>query len=171
MYSIPFILYIILLCFEIIFNEECKNTIAKSRNDCFTASSSPNSYCCFASVNKNCQEVIKNEINDKNYDCGVTEDNYGKYDFQQYHPQISYDIGFQTCGKKEPKNHKDCHDYSDIGNNCCYFKYNGIEACFYIGREVDKNNKMNKYGDIEFDCFSLTILFNFYSIILILFLL
>ena len=170
MRSIIYILYILLLFFGIIHNQDCEQIIANSRSDCSTFSSS-NNYCCFNSIGSSCKLVPKNELNKYNYDCGITGDNYGKYDFQQYHPQIGNSLGFQTCGKKKPLNPKDCHEYSDIGNNCCYFDYNETKACYYIGREVDKKKKKSSYGNINFDCFSSNVIFNSYLIILILFIL
>ena len=171
MTSIFFILYIIVLYFNIIHNQNCENIVAESRSDCFTVSS-PNKYCCFISIGKNCTSVPKEELNQNYFDCGVTGDNYGKYDFQQYHQQNVNDQGFQICGRKTPSNAEDCLEYSDIGNNCCYFDYkNGTKACFYIGREVDKDNKEKSFPNLYFNCFSLNLMLNLYWIILIQFLL
>ena len=73
--------------------------------------------------------------------------------------------------KKIPSKAKDCYEYSDIGNNCCFFEHNGNKSCFYIGREVDKNKKEKTFENIKFDCFSMNLMLNLYWIILILFLL
>ena len=95
----------------IIFYISCNKTECpsepKSRNDCFTFSG-PDFYCCYNSSNKTWEEVNKIELK-YNIDlvCGITDDNYGKYEFGQYHPEQKFNLGFQTCWKYNPKSKKE----------------------------------------------------------------
>ena len=87
----------------------------------------PNEYCCFNSEDGKCKPVEKGKLKDessKNIICQISEENFGKYEFDQYHPKQDFDgeLGFQTCGKYNPKKRNDCTDYSEISNSCCYFK-------------------------------------------------
>ena len=143
-----------------------------SRNDCF-AISVPNGYCCFKPSN-GCKFVKKGEINkNSEYDCGITEENYGKYEFDQYHPKQDLEnLGFETCGKTSPKKKTDCTDYSELSNSCCLFTKDGTKSCLLIGRKYIGDYKKTTFpfngGQIEVECKSFTILFNLYSILLIL---
>ena len=155
------------------YKDACNKTEATSRNDCFSRSV-PNRYCCFVSPNQ-CQSISRNELNStQKYDCGITEDNYGKYEFGQYHPdqpEALKDLGFETCGKSSPKKKEDCTDYSEISNSCCLFTKNDAKACLHIGRKYisDSNKNTFKIGndDITVECKSFNIILNFYSILLI----
>ena len=154
-------------------DEACNKTNANSRNDCF-AKSVPNRYCCFDSPNKICQSISREELkSNTKYDCGITEENYGKYEFGQYHPeqpQTLKELGFETCGKSYPKKKKDCTDYSEISNSCCLFSKGGEQACLHIGRKYIGNFKKTTFslgGDVTVECKSFNIILNLYSILLI----
>ena len=97
------ILLLLLLFVEIILGEDCDDIKEpSSRNDCFKASSS-NKYCCFNSNNNKCESIERNELGEHpSLDCGLSEENYGKYEFFEYHPKMDFDIGFQTCGTQSP---------------------------------------------------------------------
>ena len=176
--KIIFFLFLIILLFQTIINQNCgeTNTFPAKRNDCFRFSNET-FYCCYK--DGECSPQNKSKI-EEGYDCGITEDNYGKYEFQQYHPKIDTDIGkigFQTCGKKIPEKPKDCHIYSEITNGCCFFKIKDKDdkACFFIGRGIDKKHLKSNFShdgiEIDFDCNSFKISFNYILILLIIFLL
>ena len=169
-----FILFIFLSFFELIQNDddECYKE-PSSRNDCFTISNSTY-YCCYKE--KKCILIPKNDSKSiQEADCGISEDNYGKYEFGQYHPsqsQFDLDLGFQTCGKSNPKKKEDCSDYSDLSNSCCFFTYDGKNACFGIGRKFIKGEE-NKFTfdnkEVSYECNSFNIIFRLYLIILYIF--
>ena len=172
MISRLFICFILIFLCEKILNIDCDNAInGKSRNDCFTNSTS-DKYCCYNPEKKTCSLVEKKDLYKTEFDCGISEDNYGKYEFQQYHPDDNLEIGFQTCGNKIPEKFEDCFKYSEITNSCCYFTKGDKKACLFIGKKYDTKGKENSYKigeeDIKFQCFSFNIIFNFYSIFLIL---
>ena len=67
---------------------------------------------------------------------------------------------------------KDCTDYSEISNSCCFFKTeNGKRACFQIGRKYIGDSKeisTNINGvSVTYECKSINLFFNLYSILLI----
>ena len=150
----------------------CNSTKATSRNDCFSISVS-NGYCCYKTEEGNCTSIPKKDLNNlKEYDCGITGENYGKYEFGQYHPNQEADsLGFETCGKISPSKKKDCTDYSEISNSCCLFTINGKKTCLHIGRKYigDLKEKSATIEGIEvnYECKSFNIIFNLYSILLI----
>ena len=162
---------IIIKLFDISCNKtECPSG-PQSRNDCFTISG-PDFYCCYDPSNLSCKNVSKTELkNYKNLDCGITDDNYGKYEFGEYHPEQKFNLGFQTCGKYNPKSKKDCLEYSEIGNSCCYFNNETDKACLAIGKrhigkgQIEFENKIYRY---ECNSFSIiiNIIFSFFLIIL-----
>ena len=151
--------------------EACNTTNATSRNDCFSRSV-PNGYCCFVSSNELCHYISKEKLqNNINYDCGITEERYGKYEFNQYHPpqpSAFKDLGFETCGKSNPEKKKDCTDYSEISNSCCLFSKGNDKACLHIGRKFIGNSKetINLNDGVSVDCKAFNIIFNLYSILL-----
>ena len=177
-----FIAFILLLTFiGIIINKDCPSigsNQVENRNECFT-DSTPDSYCCYNSNDKVCVLISKKELN-TNYDvdCGISDENYGKYDFGQYYPNQLFDIGFKGCGKIDPKKENDCLDYSEVGNSCCYFKKgNEAAACFSVGKSFEGKKQKGSYKiedeDIEYNyiCSSFYLILNFSSIIIMFFLL
>ena len=178
--NIP-LLFILTLIIIFSFSQEqstddaCSKDEAISRNDCF-ARSVPNSYCCFDySQSKKCKSIPKKELdNHPELDCGITEDNYGKYEFGQYHPDQSETLkklGFETCGKSSPKKKQDCTDFSEISNSCCLFTKKDEKACLHIGRKYYGNSKSSSFtldGDsITVECNSFNLIFNLYLFLLI----
>ena len=163
-----FIILLFLLLCEIIINQNCNNSRADNRNDCFTYSNS-DGYCCYDASNNKCFQVKKEDLGKKNYDCGITEDNFGKYEFQQYQvKQEDIPLGFQTCGKKSPEKFEDCSKYSEITNSCCYFhdEQAAKKVCFSIGKKGDTKGK-EEYFEINntkfyFQCSSSNIMFNIF---------
>ena len=147
-----------------------------SRNDCF-ARSVPNGYCCFdSSGSGSCKSIPREDLSKHpEYDCGITDEKYEKYEFGQYHPEqpsIFKELGFEYCGKSNPKKKKDCTDYSEISNSCCFFKIGNENACLHIGRKYIGNSKetsfsFGNYNDVKVECKSFNIIFNLYSILLI----
>ena len=152
----------------------CNETIeVDSRNDCF-AKSVPNGFCCYNSTFNKCKIILKTELNiSKEYDCGITDEYYGKYEFGQYHPKQDLNLDFETCGTIDPKKKKDCTDYSEISNSCCLLtsKANGKKSCFHIGRKYTGNFKESTFkidgNEYAVECRSFNIIFNLYSILLI----
>ena len=165
-----FILFLLLSFFEIIFNEECTEVKDISdRNECFILSDSKN-YCCYHYSSKKCALVPKENFkNNYTLDCGISEDNFGEYEFGEYHPNQTFDIGFQSCGKKNPKTAKDCTDFSEINNSCCYFIKDNQKGCFAIGRKIANGKYKGSYDKINFDCWSFNLIFHLCSILLIFF--
>ena len=173
-----FIAFILLLTFiEIIINGDCTLNQVENRNECFT-NSTGDSYCCYNSTNKTCALISKKELNTYyEVDCGISDENYGKYDFGQYYPNQLFDIGFKGCGKIDPKKENDCLDYSEVGNSCCYFtrKDTAESACFAIGKSFEGVIKEDTYEfeghQYEYVCSSFYLILNFSSIIIMFFLL
>ena len=177
--SLLFILLLI-ITFPLCQEEDCNTSSPNpnSRNDCFAISVS-NGYCCFKSTSEKCQFVKRGSLaSNKDLDCGITEENYGKYEFGQYHPdQKELDgLDFETCGKTNPSKKKDCTDYSEISNSCCLFTKGSDKACFHIGRKYISNSNKNtfKIGDnneeeVTVECKSFNIILNLYSILLIIY--
>ena len=154
-------------------DDACNNKNATSRNDCFSRSV-PNKYCCFKKSGEKCQSISKEELKSKpDLDCGITDENYGKYEFGQYHPnQDLNDLGFETCGKNSPKKKEDCTDYSELSNSCCLFSQGDTKACLHIGRKYIGDFKKTAFniegvGDLDVECKSYNIIFNLYSFLLI----
>ena len=164
--------------FVICVGEECKGA-SDNRYECFKYSSS-NELCCYKSGQK-CQVIKKLSENPDNLDCGIVNNNVGEYEFSIYHPISSNEnkIGFQTCGAKKPKKKKDCTDYSQLTNSCCYFYGNGIDGCYSIGKKYSGPNeeiniKINDHLTVTYECngnFLNTILNNFFGFFLFLYLL
>ena len=158
-------------------SNNCSAENPKSRNDCF-ANNVAGGYCCFNSTNSLCQIVKRENItSNKVFDCGITEENYGKYEFGQYHPQQEAlkELDFETCGKTNPSKKKDCTDYSEISNSCCLFTKGSDKACFHIGRKYISNSNKNTFKitvengeeEVTVECKSFNIILNLYSILLI----
>ena len=108
-------------------------------------------------------------------DCGISEDNYGLYEFEEYHPRHGLELPFLSCGEKNPKKKMDCLEYSEITNSCCFFKDNsGKSACYYIGRRYSgdlKEKSFNYEGNqITYECNSFYAITNFYFIFFLVFL-
>ncbi len=158
--------------------EICEGATSNNRYECFKKSSS-NKLCCYD--NGQCHELDSLKKNTKNYDCGIVNNNVEEYEFSIYHPISSdeNDIGFQTCGAKKPKKKKDCTDYSQLTNSCCYFYGNGIDGCNSIGKKYSGPNeeikiKINDDLTVTYECngnFLNTILNNFFGFFLFLYLL
>ena len=156
-------------------DDACNKDTATSRNECFSRSV-PNKYCCFVSSGEKCQSISREELKSKpDLDCGITEENYGKYEFGQYHPEQPNELknlGFETCGKNSPKKKEDCTDYSELSNSCCLFSKGETKACLHIGRKYIGDFKETTFniegvGDLNVECKSYNIIFNLYSILLI----
>ena len=173
--NIIFILFLSL--FNIILtegNEEtCSGVNAAIRYDCFKHSTSKQ-YCCFNNQGSTCTPVNKTDLKD-NYklDCGVTEENYGLYEFEEYHPRPLLDLPFLGCGEKNPEEKEDCLEYSEISNSCCFFKDNtGKKGCYYIGRRYsgDLEEKSFRYNEksYKYECNSFFTNANFPLVILFL---
>ena len=174
--NIIFILFISL--FNIILNQEgnsdCSSITATIRYDCFKYSTSKE-YCCFEKANSACSLINKTDVtNYPNLDCGVTEQNYGLYEFEEYHPRPELDLPFLGCGEKNPEEKEDCLEYSEISNSCCFFKNEntGKKGCYYIGRRYsgDLEEKSFRYNNInyKYECNSYFTIVNFPLVILIL---
>ena len=175
-----FIAFILLLTFiEIIINGDCPTNpnSVENRNECFT-NSTADKYCCYNYSDKSCTLVPRDKL-DTNHDvdCGISEENYGKYDFGQYYPNQLFDIGFKECGKRAPRKENDCLDYSEVGNSCCYFirKDTTESACFSVGKSFEGKIKEGTYRfdniDYDYVCSSFYLILNFSSIIIMFFLL
>ena len=147
-------------------NDLCGYINASSRSDCFILSN-PDSFCCYNSTDQKCISVLKAELKNTTLDCGITDNNYGKYEFWQYHPKQDFDLDFQTCGEYNPKKKEDCLKYSEIANSCCFFKKGGKNACLAIGKRYIGKGRYDEGGEeIEFECNSFNNIVNFFSIIL-----
>ena len=145
--------------------DKCDNIKASSRSDCFVLSE-PDSFCCYNSINQTCISVLKAELKKTAFDCGITDNNYGKYEFGQYHPKQYFNLDFQTCGEHNPNKKEDCLKYSEIANSCCFFKKGGKNACLAIGKRYIGKGRYDEGGEeIEFECNSFNNIVNFFSII------
>ena len=168
------IIFILLSFFKIIINEKCNipsGIPIENRNDCFVYST-PKAYCCYNSEGEDkCQLVPKNDLSSKsNLDCGITNENYGKYEFGQYHPKQVFTLeGFQGCGVFDPKDKEDCIEYSELSNSCCFFKKGVEKACFSIGKKFDGKNTKFNYKDYEVECNSSNIILTIYSLLFLIF--
>ena len=166
-----FYIILIILLFKIILLEVCLEE-PKSRNECFSVSHA-GSYCCYNG--EKCISIKKEELgDDPKLDCGITEENYGEYEFDEYHPKqdIGVEMGLQTCGKQKPENVEDCTEYSELSNSCCFFKNGDKQGCFLIGKKYDKDHVKADFtfgeSSLSYDCKSSNIIFNMYSILLLL---
>ena len=162
------LIFLFISLFNNIYNQECEQITAEIRYDCFKYSTSEE-YCCFNNLDKKCLLVNKNEIkNNPSLDCGIIDNNYGFYEFEEYHPRNNMNLPFQTCGEKNPKRKQDCLEYSEISNSCCFFERANEKGCFYIGRRYsgDLKKKSFKFNNetIDYDCKSFSINFKNYFI-------
>ena len=146
--------------------QTCENEHPTSRSQCFAKSTSEK-YCCYFKENNKCILVDKAELNEnKTLDCGISDQNYGKYDFSQYHPEqedLGVDLGLQTCGKNNPKKARDCTNYSQLQNSCCQFKAGGKSGCFFIGKKYldkyeEKSFSFNDSLQITYECHSINLM-------------
>ena len=163
--------FLLLLLFIEIITDDCPETGTLNRNDCF-AHSNPTQYCCYNSNDKNCKLVNKTELSEnKDLDCGITNDNYGKYEFGQYHPKQAFELeGFQGCGVYEPKKKDDCIEYSELSNSCCFFQKNdGKKACFSIGKKFDGKSSKFNFDGYTVECNSFNLILRIYSLLLLIF--
>ena len=157
---------------KIIQTQECSSIKPSIRYDCFKYSDSEN-YCCFKDINENCTMIKKDNIKTDNnsLDCGISDQNYGLYEFEEYHPRPSLILPFQGCGKKTPKKKEDCLEYSEISNSCCFFfnDKNDKKGCYSIGRryigDLKENNFKYNNDNIRYECNSFYISFKFYFIL------
>ena len=140
---------ITLFCFIFLFNiiqsqDECTSITDSStiKFDCFKHSTAKE-YCCYNNASYPCLLINKTDIEKHpELDCGISDDNYGLYEFEEYHPKSSLELPFLSCGEKNPKEKGDCLEYSELTNSCCFFKNSaGATGCFYIGRRYS--------GDLE----------------------
>ena len=156
-------------------NQDCSSTTPLVKYDCFKYSTAEE-YCCFNSSKRECSFINKNEIkNNPGMDCGISEDNYGFYEFEEYHPRHDLELPFLSCGEKNPKKKMDCLEYSEITNSCCFFKDNsGKSACYYIGRRYSGDLKEKSFdyegNQITYECNSFYAITNFYFIFFLVFL-
>ena len=158
------IAFLLLLSFKEIITD-CPASPA-SRNDCFTSSNSTH-YCCYK--NSACEPIPKNQLSN-DADCGITNDNYGKYEFGQYHPKQALVLeGFQGCGVYEPKKKDDCIEYSELSNSCCFFQKNGKNACFSIGKKFDGKSSKFNFDGYTVECNSFNLILSIYSLLLLIF--
>ena len=141
----------------------------------------PNKYCCFHSGNGSCIAIETGKLKSSSSNgiiCQISEEIFGKYEFEQYHPKHNFDskIGLVECGKYNPSKKEDCTDYSELANSCCYFKNtNGDKACFHIGRKYlgdfkEKSTNINGIS-VTYECKSFNIVLSLCSILLIILLL
>ena len=172
--NIIFISFISL--FNIISTQDCSSTTPTIRYDCFKYATSQQ-YCCFEKENNNCSPVDKanytNNSNNSHLDCGITDENYGYYEFEEYHPRHGLELPFLGCGEKNPKKKEDCLEYSEISNSCCFFKdSSGKKGCYYIGRRYrgDLEEKSFTYNDqiYRYECNSYYAFFNFSFVLFLL---
>ena len=140
---------ITLFCFIFLFNiiqsqDECTSITDSStiKFDCFKHSTAKE-YCCYNNASYPCLLINKTDIEKHpELDCGISDDNYGLYEFEEYHPKSSLELPFLSCGEKNPKEKGDCLEYSELTNSCCFFKNSaGATGCFYIGKRYS--------GDLE----------------------
>ena len=140
---------ITLFCFIFLFNiiqsqDECTSITDSStiKYDCFKHSTAKE-YCCYNNASYPCLLINKTDIEKHpELDCGISDDNYGLYKFEEYHPKSSLELPFLSCGEKNPKEKGDCLEYSELTNSCCFFKNSaGATGCFYIGKRYS--------GDLE----------------------
>ena len=140
---------ITLFCFIFLFNiiqsqDECTSITDSStiKYDCFKHSTAKE-YCCYNNASYPCLLINKTDIEKHpELDCGISDDNYGLYEFEEYHPKSSLELPFLSCGEKNPKEKGDCLEYSELTNSCCFFKNSaGSTGCFYIGKRYS--------GDLE----------------------
>ena len=166
------ITFLLLSFIGIIINQTCENITNATRNDCFTLST-PKSYCCYDSDNSKCIEVSKENLESSyQYDCGISESNYGKYEFKEYHPHQEFDLDFQHCGRPNPTKKSHCTDYSELANSCCFFKKDDKTACLAIGKKSDKEGDYSYDNEtIHYECYSFNLILKFGSILLMIFLL
>ena len=164
------ITFLLLSFIGIIINQTCKDITNAIRNDCFTLST-PKAYCCYNSTDSKCYEVQREDL-ESNFqlDCGISESNYGKYEFKEYHPDQEFDLDFQHCGRPNPTKKSHCTDYSELANSCCFFKKGDKTACLAIGKKSDKEGDYDN-ETIHFECCSFNLILKFCSILLMIFLL
>ena len=166
----------LLLILQKMSNEiSCGNGNKLTRNDCF-ANSTSEEFCCYNGSDSTCYPVSKNELDNNTLDCGISDLNYGKYEFGQYYPsQTDLGLGLQSCGKPEPKHTRDCTDYSQLTNSCCRFKKeNGGSGCFFIGKKYLEKSKEKTFKfnntDISYECNSFNLIPKLFLLLLLLFL-
>ena len=159
------IAFLLLLSFKKIITQ-CPNS-PESRNDCFTSSNSTH-YCCYK--DQSCKVIPRDQLSN-DADCGITNDNYGKYEFGHYHPYQAFVLpGFQGCGVYDPKDKDECLEYSELSNSCCFFKNNeGKTACYSIGKKFDGKNTKFNYDGYEVECNSFNLIVSIYSLLLLFF--
>ena len=172
-------LLILLLILPFSICDDCPSSSDDSAIESCISNLLPNKYCCYDLSTNKCFPIEKGKLkaqSSSNIICQFSDENLGKYEFEQYHPKQDFDIGFETCGKYQPSKKEDCTDYSEISNSCCYFKHpNGKKACFHIGRKYigdfkEKTTEINGVS-VTYECKSFNILFNLYSVLLIILLL
>ncbi len=161
-----------LFCFISLFNiiqNACVDVTPNIKYDCFKYST-PEQFCCYDSANTKCSLIAKTDIKkNEALDCGVSEDNYGLYEFEEYHPRNNLDLPFLSCGEKNPEKKGDCLEYSELTNSCCYFKNSkGQSGCFYIGKRYSGDLEEKKFTynseEIIYECKSCYGIFNLYLI-------
>ena len=159
--------------FKSINNQNCTSIKPEIRYDCLQYSN-PEGFCCYNSAENICESVGINDLkNHPKLDCGVTEENYGLYEFDEYHPRHELKLPFQACGEQNPEKKEDCLEYSEMTNTCCFFQdTNGKKGCFLIGKRYSGDSKeksyMNNNALIKYQCNSFYMEFQFYLILFLL---
>ena len=146
---------ITLFCFIFLFNiiqsqDECTSITDSStiKYDCFKHSTAKE-YCCYNNASYPCLLINKTDIEKHpELDCGISDDNYGLYEFEEYHPKSSLELPFLSCGEKNPKEKGDCLEYSELTNSCCFFKNSaGATGCYYIGKRYSGDDRPCRWNE------------------------
>lgn len=137
----------------------CLSTQPELNSDCHAKSNS-NSLCCYlvsqASSGKRCAWIKNSEfknttlvLNDITYsvDCGSGAGSNaltGFYNFKPYEqPQTPLNLPMVPCGVIRPNTLRDCSDFSEMTNSCCFYSSSVGTGCYYIGRKYVGRNSFN----------------------------
>jgi hypothetical protein len=150
--------------------DSCSLLQPTTATDCHTLTNS-NFFCCFSAndvqSSKSCVSLEQSKYKSssitfhqgvgQNLDCGIgilgqnTGDTFNHTLTTAVTNNNTLQLNMDVCGTRNPKEKKQCSDYSMLGNSCCFYTTNtGVgTGCYYLGQRYVGNAT---YSGYTIDC-------------------
>ena len=130
-------------------------------------------YCCYLSpIDKTekglCLLLNKNDFNGRNT-INYNQTSYNiKCGFGSANARFNTPVGSNyTCFMNNPPSYQECHNNSTEYNSCCYYMYEGISGCYWLGTSYEGstiNNEITLICSNSFLKFSHFVFFLIYNV-------